>query len=125
MTTSNVFLVLGISFLAAGFGMLINPHFYEKAIRKMVDDEGVFFLGGIMTLIVGFFIVDFQGDGGWVWVITFFGYLTVLKGLLLLLIPEKSVGLSLFVMEKTRVLRLLAATTLLLGIVFLILGIGD
>lgn len=123
MLTSDVFFALSLSFLAAGFGMLINPRFYEKAIKEMVDNEGVFFLSGIMTLIVGFIIIDFKGVGSWAWVILLFGHLTVFKGLFLLLIPEKSVDLSRFVMKKTGVLQMVSTTTLLLGIIFLILGL--
>jgi len=124
MLTSDVFFALSLSFLATGFGMLLNPHFYEKAINEMIDNEGVLFLGGIMTLIVGFIIVDFKGIGGWAWVITFFGYLTVFKGLFLLLIPEKSADLSRFVIKKTKVLQMVSSAILLFGIVFLILGLG-
>jgi hypothetical protein len=123
MSTANLFIPLSLSFLAVGFGMLINPHFYEKAIKEMVDNEGVFFLSSIMTLIVGYIIIDFRGVGSWAWVILLFGHLTVLKGLFLLLIPEKSADLSRFVMKKTGVLQMVSTTTLLLGIIFLILGL--
>ena len=124
MLTSDVFFALSLSFLATGFGMLINPRFYEKAVKEMIDSEGVFFLGGIMTLIVGFILIGFKGIGDRAWVITAFGYLSALKGLFLLVIPENSVALSRFVIKNTKVLQMLSATTLSFGIIFLILGLG-
>jgi uncharacterized protein YjeT (DUF2065 family) len=122
MSTPTVLLALRLPFFAAGFGMLLNPHFYEKAIKEMIDNEGVFFLGGLLTLVIGFILADYQGTGSWSWVITWFGYLSVLKGLALLAIPEKSISLSRFVMKETKFMRLIAGTILLLGVILLILS---
>ena len=60
-------------------------------MKQMVSDDIYMFLGGIIALVVGMSVITFHN----IWnsplaiVISLFGWLGVLKGLILILFPEK------------------------------------
>lgn len=95
MTDSNIFQIIGLVYLAIGLGMLINPRFYEEMLKKIIENEAVLFLTGIIVFIVGYFLVAYHNVwvGGSSVVITIIGWGALLKGSTLIIIPEQSVNL--------------------------------
>ncbi len=83
--------VFALAYLAIGLGMLINPKYYFKLMEEvMLKSAGVLYLGGAMALIAGYLLVTFHNiwEYSWVVVITIFGWLALLKGLMFLIFPK-------------------------------------
>ncbi len=82
--------VLGIVFTVTGLSMLINRRSTAAAIGDMVGDEGLLWLGGFTALAIGAMMLVFNNawsSGLELW-ITILGWLAVLKGVALLMMPK-------------------------------------
>jgi hypothetical protein len=91
MNVSNFLAELwGITIIVVSFVFLISPKFLE---RLLVDTENktTMFLWGITTLIIGLMMIVVHNVWtlDWRLVITILGWLTLLKGLDLLLLPKR------------------------------------
>ncbi|MBU1151402.1 hypothetical protein KJ632_01075 [Patescibacteria group bacterium] len=73
-----------------GLGILLNSAYFEKAFEDIYKSRATVFYGGVLALAFGFVIVSLHNV--WVWdlpvVVTLFGWAALLKGLMLLLVPE-------------------------------------
>ncbi len=89
----NLFLskLIGLTCFFAGLGLLINHKNLAKGIMKYVKDEFQMFFWGMMTFVIGFVILF----NHCLWetpseiIVTLFGWLAVIKGVLLMLLPNK------------------------------------
>ncbi len=81
MADAIIFQILGLAYSAIGLGMLANPRFYEAMIKKMIVDEAVLFLTGLLVLAIGCLLVVYHNiwTGGWTMIITIFGWLAQKK----------------------------------------------
>lgn len=124
MTDANIFQILGLAYLAIGLGMLINPRFYSKMLNKMIDDEAVLFVTGLLVLVIGYFLAAYHNiwTGGWTIIITVIGWLALLKGLMMVIIPEKSVKLYNLIKISKAQLSVYGKIVLVIGIIFAYLG---
>ena len=99
--------------------MLFNPGFYKKALDKLMDNEAMLFVTGLFVLVIGFLLVSFQsttGSGLFV-VITLVGWAALIKGLMIVLIPVKSLELYEWVMKKFNNLHLVSLIVLIIGVI--------
>lgn len=96
MTDAQIFQVLGIAYLAIGIGILINPDFYRKLLSEFSESPPSIYLGGIAALTIGYLLVRFHNiwPNDWPVIITIFGWVALIKGLFLLLLPKVSIGIS-------------------------------
>jgi uncharacterized protein YjeT (DUF2065 family) len=124
MTDASIFQILGLFYLAMGLGMLADPRFYKEMINKMIDNEAVFFVTGLLIFIMGYFLVAYHNIwiGGWTIIITIFGWLTLLEGLMMIVIPEKSIKLYNFIKVSKGQLSIYGVIVFVLGIIFTYLG---
>ena len=111
--------LLGSVYVLVGLGMFISKEHYSKLLRSFKDSPSLLYLGGILAFVIGFLILKYH----WVWaadwrsLITLIGVFACLKGVLLLLIPNKFVNLF-----KDDYLNLARWAALGLGVVFCCLG---
>ncbi len=124
MTDASIFQILGLTYLAIGLGMLASPRFYKEMLTKMIANEAVLFLTGLLVFVIGYFLVAYHNIwiGGWTIIITIFGWLSLLKGLMMVVIPEKSIKLYNSVKISGGQLSVYGAVVLVLGIIFAYLG---
>jgi len=89
MTDAQIFQFLGIAFFAIGVGMLQNPKFISEITQELRNSTANLFYGGLFCLAIGFPIITFHNtwDLSWSLVITLLGWLSLLKGLMLLMFP--------------------------------------
>jgi len=81
-----------VALLAIGLGLLFSSKYYVKAYEAMMKEAGILYFGGVVALIVGFLIVTRHNVWqGWPTLITLFGWIALLKGVLLLVFPGFSV----------------------------------
>jgi hypothetical protein len=125
MTDANIFQIMGLAYSSIGLGMLINPRFYAKMLNKMIDDEAVLFLTGFLVEVLGYFLIAYHNiwTGGWTIIITITGWLAMLKGIMMVVIPEKSVRLYNFIKIARGQMKAYGIAVLVLGAVFFYLGI--
>ena len=124
MTDTQIFQILGITYLAIGIGILINPDFYKKLLKDFTENPSVIYLGGIVALVVGFLLVTFHNNWvkDWPVIITIFGWAALIKGLFLLVLPKASIKISNAFKEMTQLLTTWAAIVIILGALLSWLG---
>ncbi len=98
MTDAQIFQILGIVYLAVGIGILINPEFYKKLLATFSESPPAIYLGGLAALAVGYLIITFHNiwPSDWPVIISIFGWLSLIKGLFLLLLPKVSISVCKF-----------------------------
>ena len=124
MTDASIFQILGLAYLTIGLGMLASPRFYEEMLNKMIDNEAVLFVTGLLVLVIGYFLVAYHNiwTSGWTIIITIFGWLALLKGLMMVVIPEKSIKLYNLIKISEGQLSIYGVIVFVLGIIFTYLG---
>jgi uncharacterized protein YjeT (DUF2065 family) len=124
MTDASIFQIFGLTYLAMGLGMLFSHRFYKEMINKMIDNEAVLFVTGLIVFVIGYFLVAYHNIwiGGWTIIITIFGWLAFLKGLMLIVIPEKSIQLYKLVKISKGQLSFYGIIVFVLGVIFSYLG---
>ena len=110
--------IYGIVFIAVGLGMLINAKYYRKNIDDFMKSPGLMYLGGAIALVVGFLIVTYHNlwVKDWRVLITLFGWIGLIKGVMFLVFPKKAMELS-SSMLKQKNFTTWGAITLILGLI--------
>jgi hypothetical protein len=103
-----------VVYVTAGLGMLINGKYFKNAIDNMIKSSGLVLIGGVMALVVGFLIVNSHNVWvkDWTVLVTILGWLALVKGVALFLIPQPFMKFA----------KLFTAKVWLFGIFALILG---
>jgi uncharacterized protein YjeT (DUF2065 family) len=124
MTDASIFQILGLTYLAIGLGMSVSRNFYKVMINKMIENEAVLFVTGLLVFVTGYFMVAYHNtwSGGWTIVITVFGWLALLKGLMMVVIPDKSIKLYNSIMISEKQLGFYGVIVFVLGVVLTYLG---
>lgn len=82
--------ILGIIFMVLGLSMLINKKGTALAIEEMMKNQGLMWIAGLVTLIMGSVIVMLNNvwTSGLPLLVTILGWLTLIKGVSLLFFPN-------------------------------------
>jgi uncharacterized protein YjeT (DUF2065 family) len=118
MTDAQIFQILGIVYLAVGAGLIINPDFYKKLVTEFSENPSAIYLGGLVALAIGYLLVTFHNIWvkDWPVIITIFGWVALIKGLFLLLLPKVSIKISnFFKKQMTKFLTVWAIVVIVLG----------
>ena len=118
MTDAQIFQVLGIAYLAVGLGILINPDFYKKLVTMFSENPPALYLSGLIALLVGYLLVTFHNiwPKDWPVIITILGWVALIKGLFLLLLPKASIKITnLFERQMTKFLAVWAIVVAIVG----------
>lgn len=94
MTDAQIFQILGILYLAVGLGMLTSQRFYKNLLAALSEHPPAVYLGGLISLGVGFLLVTFHNIwivGDWTVIITILGWVAFIKGVLVLLVPNGAI----------------------------------
>ena len=77
-------------FAAVTIGMFVAPGMYEKANTEFLKSNLWMYVGGMMAMLVGILIVGSYRTwaADWTIVVTLLGYLSLVKGILLLVFPQ-------------------------------------
>ncbi len=90
--------LFAVAYLGVGLGLLVNYDYFKKAFNEMMKSAAFLFYGGVMALLAGFLIVNVHNVWvqDWTVIITVLGWLALLKGALLLLLPKVMVAFTKF-----------------------------
>jgi len=91
--------LIGPVCIVGGLGMLFNTTTYRAMFESALHDHMLIYLSGVIALTIGLAIVVLHNDWKWHWpvIVTVFGWLAVLGGVVRMLVPQlvETYGLSL------------------------------
>ncbi len=117
MTDAQIFQIVGIMYLTVGLGILINPDFYKKMITSFMQSPPVIYLGGLTALLIGYLLVTFHNVWvkDWAVIITIVGWLAIIKGLMLIVLPKVMVRISNAFVNVTNIMKIWPIIIIILG----------
>lgn len=126
MTDAQIFQLLGLAYVVMGLRGVINKDPYKDLLDGYASSPALLFLTGLVALTVGFLLVTFHNEWSMSWsvIITIFGWLALIKGALILAVPEFFLKMSGAMQKGRKFFRAYAVFVLLLGVLFLLLGFG-
>jgi len=100
---------------------ILYPKKWQKVMKKALKEESLVRLSAFVTFIISFLFlsVHWKFNGGWFMIIPIIGWLTLLKGFMLLWFPG-----SIYKMAKKVYLKSETATTLMAFIGLIVFSIG-
>lgn len=110
--------ILGPVYLSVGVGMLVSCDHYKKMYEEVMKSKTMMYFGGLVAMVVGVAIlrVHSMWMSDWTVVVTLIGWLATLKGLFLLVIPEKFLSWNKWVLSSNGMM--------FAKVVALLLGLG-
>ena len=87
-------------------------------VGEFTESPALCYLGGILALFFGLFILNFNNvwTADWMVIITIIGWLSVVKGVLLIVFPKVYVNFSNWMRMGDAVMRYIGIIYLLLGL---------
>ena len=122
MNTSIVLAqALGIIFTILGLSMILNKKVMAAVAAEMMQNKSSLWIGGLVTLILGTVIVTLNNawTSGLPFYLAIIGWLTLIKGALILLFPTTAVSYY-KKMNKEHVFAWAGVIALILGLALLI-----
>ncbi len=82
--------------LVAGFAMLVNRAYYNELMATISDNKAMLFIAGVIALVVGIAITTFHNiwAADWRVVITLFGWLSIVGGVIRLVFPGAAIAMA-------------------------------
>ncbi len=116
--------VIGIYFLVAGVGALLNPARMKRAMQEAKRSYLLPYLDGAVALIVGLLIVLNHNvfDGLLETLISLIGWVAVLEGVLMLLLPQKTISSIMEAFMGAHLSRIIGVASVVLGLFFVYHG---
>ena len=97
--------MFSVLYLVVGVGMFVSAKYYRKQVVAMLESVVALYLGALLALVAGFFIISFHNTwtADWTVLVTIFGWLAFAKGALFLMLPTPMIKWSRawFANEKT------------------------
>ncbi len=87
--------IIGPLLVISALGMLLNLKTYQSLIQEFSKSASLCYLGGFLALALGLVILQFNNkwEAEWPVVITILGWISVVKGTILLVFPQLILGL--------------------------------
>ncbi len=116
--------LIGPLLVLLGLTTLFNPKVLQEVGRDFLASPALIFIGGVMALLAGLAIVATHNFwvAGWPVIITLFGWLAVLGGILRIGFPTLTKRIGRAMLAKTTLLRASAAIQVVLGGYLMIMG---
>ena len=109
--------LLGPMLAVLGIAILMNPSRIREMAEELLDGNASLMILGILTLLTGLVIVNIHNDWtlGWPLIITIFGWLAVLGGILRMTMPSQVRSMGEAMLKQDNVLYISAIANILLG----------
>jgi len=118
--------IIGLLFSIDAVGILINTAIYRRMVEEFTESPALRYLGGMLALFFGLFILNFNNawTADWMVIITIIGWLSVVKGVMLIVFPNVFLHLSNWMRKGDAVMRYMGIIYLLLGLFLTFKGFG-
>ena len=82
--------ILAITYISAGVAALSGKINFRKMVEDFEKSQGLTFVSGFMTLIIGALLVQYHNIWvkDWTVLITVIGWISLLKGIMLIVFPQ-------------------------------------
>ncbi len=116
--------LLGPVLAVAGLAGLINPKAVQELAREFLASRALIFIAGVLALVAGLAIVNTHNlwTAGWPVIITIFGWLAVLGGVLRMAFPALTKSIGEAMLGNQALLRVAGAAQLALGAILMFVG---
>ena len=116
--------VMGVYFLVVGVGALLNPSRMTSAVKEAQRSHLLPYFDGAVALIVGLLIVLNHNlwDGLLETLVSLVGWVAVVEGILMMLLPQKTISAMLQKFLGAHLGKLVAIVTIVLGLYFVYEG---
>lgn len=124
MSDGQIFQLIGVIYLAVGIGIILFPEFYNKVMAGFMDNPTTQYMGGMFAMIAGFLLVRFHNVWvkDWPVIITIIGWIALVKGTLLIVLPKPFMEMSRKFLSTTSMLTIWAIVAIILGLLCCWLG---
>lgn len=123
---NSIFLaqLLGPYLAIVGIGILVNPKHCRQVVHEYAQSAALTYFGGILALFFGLLIILFHNNwaANWTLLITILGWVGLIKGACLIIIPEKMKKFAERYQESSRPLTIQALIVLAIGVFFMFKG---
>ncbi len=118
--------IIGLLFSIDAVGILINTAIYRRMVEEFTESPALCYLGGILALFFGLFILNFNNawTADWTVIITIIGWLSAVKGVLLIVFPKVYLNFSNWMRMGDAMMRYIGIIYLLLGLFLTFKGFG-
>lgn len=112
--------ILSTVYLSFAFGILFNKKYYKELVSKVADNSVFMLFGGFLAIVFGFLILEFHNswNSDWTSIITLVGWISLLKGIALLVIPKISDTYKNIFSSTGNIINYAMILMLMLGLVF-------
>ncbi len=116
--------ILGPVLAVAGLAGLMNPKAVQEMAREFLASRALIFIAGVLALVAGLAIVNAHNvwTAGWPVIITIFGWLAVLGGVLRMAFPALTKSIGEAMLGHQALLRAAGAAQLALGAYLMFVG---
>ena len=123
-SVSTIAQIVGLFMSIVSVGVLINAATYRQIIEEFTKNPALCYLGGILALFFGIFILMFHNawEDSWATIITILGWLSVIKGALLIVYPNIYSQLSNWIPKSGKWITYMGVVYLLLGLFLTVKG---
>lgn len=109
--------ILALVYIVIGIGVLVDQNYYRKLISDMQNNTSIIYLGGILALVIGFFLVTYHNiwEASWVVIVTVIGWIALIKGVVLLIFPSFMMRLMASIAKMKKFLVIEGISAVILG----------
>jgi len=124
MVTMILAKFFGLYYLAVGFSFFYNPKHLSKLYQSIKKEPSMQFLGGILALFVGAFVVSIHNIWipNWPVILTIIGWMSLIKGFGFLALPNFIDNFSFMMKRSDGFYRSVGLIVFLLGVFLLFKG---
>jgi len=125
---TSIFLAqaIGLYFVIAGIAMLVRPRAVHGLIKTLAGNRDVIFATGFIALLIGvpLVLVHNVWDGTWRVIITLLVWLTLIKGVARLFVPNQVVDFAAWIAKRPMLLRAAIWIMVIIGLYLVYIGFG-
>ena len=123
-TTLFLAQIMGVYFLVAGAGVLMNPERIKNAMGDIKQSYIIPYFDGVIALIVGLLIVLSHNiwDGLLTSLVSLVGWISVLEGVLMLTFPQKTISAMIQKLMGANLGRFMGVVLVVVGLYFIYNG---
>jgi uncharacterized protein YjeT (DUF2065 family) len=116
--------LLGPVLLVMGIGMLLDQRAYRAMAEEFLASRALIYISGLIALVTGLVIVNFHNRWafGWPVIITIFGWLSLIGGVVRILAPDRVKRLGSAFLDNAETMRIAGIVVVALGAILSIAG---
>ncbi len=116
--------LLGPYCIIIAIGIIFNQKAYQKIMEDFFKNAALIYLGGAIALILGLLVMHVHNVwvANWTVIITLFGWLGLLKGIGLIIFPDRAKKLAQAYQKNTTLLNINLVLIFAIGTILIFFG---